>query len=213
MVSSPETHPGTAAASPGAARSCERVEASGESAPPMVFSSVQRSRCDESARPTCAGDEVPPPSVPSPLGVSHARRGLLLIDRAPVFQAADARRFHTLQSFVPPGSCPGSSPESALLDVCPLAPPYRCRSCLIASVASPRGCLFQKASFESPSVLQDERRSRALLVVVRLRGAPGLGLGCRHPSVPGLLPPLRACAHRCGWTFDVSPPSPWRCPP
>ena len=94
MVSSPETHPGTAAASPGAARSCERVEASGESAPPMVFSSVQRSRCDESTRPACAGDEVPPPSVPSPLGVSHARRGLLLIDRAPVFQAADARRFH-----------------------------------------------------------------------------------------------------------------------
>ena len=72
-------------------------------------------------------DEVPPPSSPSLPGVSHAPKGLVLCVRAAVFRSLTLFGFVTLQSFDPPGSCPGSSPRSALLDVSPCAPSYRDR--------------------------------------------------------------------------------------
>jgi len=153
LGSSSETHPAAAASEPMTADSLRKTSRHrAKAAPPLVFSPVQRSRCDESARPACASDEVPPPSVPSPPGVSHALRGLLLIDRAPVFQAADARRFHS-----PSELCSSWKLSRLVTESCPprrfpSAPPYRCRSCLIAVVASPRGCLFQKAGFRTPSI-------------------------------------------------------------
>jgi hypothetical protein len=70
-------------------------------------------------------DEVPPPSVPSPPGVSHALRGLVLYVRATFFGPLTLFGFITLQSFDPSGSCPDSSPGTALLDVLPPAPSYR----------------------------------------------------------------------------------------
>jgi hypothetical protein len=78
LGSSSETHPETAA-------SCDRLPGalagpaeSRESAPPMAFSSVQRSRNPESACAARTAGEVPPPPLPSPPGVSHALRGFVL---------------------------------------------------------------------------------------------------------------------------------------
>jgi hypothetical protein len=108
LGSSSETHLATAASSPGPAILLAEARWHRASvAPPMEFSTVQRSRCDESAGSARAAGEVPPPSVPSlsafltPSG-TWSSSTVLPCSRMNSGRQLTLVGFITLQSFVPP---------------------------------------------------------------------------------------------------------------